>query len=175
MTPAPLDASDPHRAAALKRKVLGRLTDINRHYRALGAAMNELDGGFSRDRFVAAARSEDSTTLNRVKAIERGLDQLFNYIAELSALGLELAALRAPEDVPKARNDLRELQRIAVIDESLCTQLVRVAGIRNRMVHDYVEVSGDDVYEAVRILHAALPRYVGGYQDWLRAGFATSR
>lgn len=175
MTRAPLDASDPHRAAALKRKVLGRLTDMSRHYRALGAAMNELDEGFSRDRFVAAARSDDSSTLNRVKAIERGLDQLFNYVAELSALGLELAALRAPDAVPKARSDLRELRAINVITASLCDQLVRVAGIRNRMVHDYVEVSGDDVYEAVRILHAALPRFVDAYQDWVRAGFATSR
>jgi uncharacterized protein YutE (UPF0331/DUF86 family) len=172
VTRAPLDASDPHRTAALKRKVLGRLTDMSRHYRAFGAAMNELDEGFSRERFVAAARSEDPSSLNRVKAIERGLDQLFNYVAELSALGLELAGLRTPESVPKARTDLRELQEIGVIEASLCEQLVRIAGIRNRMVHDYVEVSGDDVYEAVRVLHVALPHYIDAYQDWVRAGFA---
>jgi hypothetical protein len=35
-----------------------------------------------------------------------------------------------------------------VIDAALCEQLVRVAGIRNRTVHDYVVLFGGDVHEA---------------------------
>jgi uncharacterized protein YutE (UPF0331/DUF86 family) len=50
-------------------------------------------------------------------------------------------------------------------------QLVRVAGIRNRLVHDYVALSGVEVHEAVRLLHGALPRYIAACQGWLRAGF----
>ncbi len=172
MNSAPLDASDPQRAAALKRKVLERLTDMGRHYRALDAAMSEFEQGFSREQFVAAARSEDPSALNRVKAIERGVDQLFNYIAELSALGLELAELKEAEASANARSDLRELRAIGVIETALCEQLVRVAGIRNRMVHDYVSVSGDDVHEAARILRGALPQFITAYQTWLRSGFA---
>src|SRR5215211_742986 len=107
MTGAPLDASDPDRAAALKRKVLARLTDAARHYRALEAAMTEFGEGFPRARFVEAAASQDPADLNRVKAAERGLDQLFNYVAEFNALGLELAGLRQPDAEPNARADLR--------------------------------------------------------------------
>ncbi|MGH2746156.1 MAG: hypothetical protein ACRDN8_27425, partial [Thermoleophilaceae bacterium] len=105
-------------------------------------------------------------------ATERGLDQLFNYLAELGALGLELAGLRAPDAEPNAREDLRRLREIGVIETALCEQLVRVAGIRNRMVHDHVGLAGTEVHEAVRLLHGALPRYIAAYQDWLRAGFA---
>jgi hypothetical protein len=91
VTNAPLEASDPERAAVVKRKVLERLTDVPRHYRALKAAMATFGDGFRRENFARAAASEDPSELNRVKAIERGVDQLFNYLVELGALGLELA------------------------------------------------------------------------------------
>ena len=171
MTGAPLDATDRDRATALKRKVLARLTDAARHYRALEAAMAEFGEGFPREGFIEATGSEDPVQLNRVKAAERGLDQLFNYIAEFGALGLELAGLRAPDAEANARADLRRLRDIGVIEPALCDQLVRVAGIRNRMVHDYVVVSGSDVHEAVRLLAGALPPYIAAYQAWLKAGF----
>jgi uncharacterized protein YutE (UPF0331/DUF86 family) len=171
VTGAPLDSSDPQRAAGLKRKVLARLTDVARHYRALEAAMAEFGDGFPRERFVQAAGADEPAALNSVKATERGLDQLFNYLAELGALGLELAGLQAPDTEPNARADLRRLREIDVIEDALCEQLVRVAGIRNRMVHDYVGLSGVEVHEAVRLLHGALPRYIAAYQDRLRAGF----
>jgi uncharacterized protein YutE (UPF0331/DUF86 family) len=168
---APLDASDPQRAAALKRKVLARVTDIARHYRALEAAIAAFGEGFPRECFARAAASEDPAELNRVKATERRLDQLFNYLAELAALGLKLARLRAPGAEPNARAEVRSLRDIGVLEPALCDQLVRVAGIRNRLVHDYVALSGVEVHEAVRLLHGALPRYIAAYQGWLRAGF----
>ncbi len=172
MNRAPLDASDPERAGALKRKVLARLTDVTRHYRALQVATQEFGEGFDRTEFVQAAESEDPIALNRVKAVERGLDQLFNYVAELSVLGLQLAGIRLPGDDANARADLRQLRDLEVLGAQPCNQLVRVAGIRNRMVHDYVGVAAANVHEAVRLLRTALPGFVSGYQDWVRAGFA---
>ena len=175
MTGAPLERSDPQRAAVVKRKVLERLIDVPRHYRALEVAMAAFGEGFARDRFANAAASEDPTDLNSVKAIERGLDQLFNYLAELGALGLELAELRAPEDAPNARRDLRKLSEIGVIDERLSDDLTSIARVRNRMVHDYVGLAALDVHEAARLIDAALPRFVAAYQQWLRAGFPRAR
>jgi uncharacterized protein YutE (UPF0331/DUF86 family) len=131
--------------------------------------------GFGREQFVRAAASEDPSELNRVEAIERGVDQLLNYSAELSALGLELAELRAPEDEPSARGDLRRLRDIGVIDAELRDQLTLVSRVRNRMVHDYVGVAAIDVHEAARLIHAVLPRFVAAYQQWLRAGFPATR
>ena len=57
MTDVPLEASDPQRAAVVKRKVLERLTDVARHYRALDAAMAVFGEGFVRDHFALAAAS----------------------------------------------------------------------------------------------------------------------
>jgi uncharacterized protein YutE (UPF0331/DUF86 family) len=168
---APLDAEDADRARVLKRKALERLTDIRRHYRALEAAMAEFGEGFLADAFADAAASDEPAALNRVKAVERGLDQLFNYLAELGELGLELAGLKSGDQEANARSDLRQLRDAGVIEAALCEQLVRVAGIRNRMVHDYVGVTGVEVHEAVRLLAGALPRYVAAYQDWIKAGF----
>jgi hypothetical protein len=171
MIDPPLEAIDPQRAAVVKRKVLARLTDMARHFRALEAAMAPFGEG---EQFALAAGSDDPTELNRVKAVERGVDQLFNYVAELGRLGLELAALRAPDDEPSARGDLKSLREVGVIDDQLREQLARVASLRNRMVHDYVGVAALDVHEAARLVHVTLPRFVTAYQQWLLSGFPTT-
>jgi uncharacterized protein YutE (UPF0331/DUF86 family) len=175
VTDAPLEASDPERAAVLKRRVLERLTDVPRHYRALEAAMATFGEGFGRDTFARAAASEDPSELNRVKAIERGVDQLYNYLVELGALGVVLAEIRAPGDEPSARGDLRRLGEMGVIDLQLRDQLTRVSRVRNRMVYDYVGVAALDIHEAARLIHAALPPFITAYQQWLRAGFPATR
>lgn len=78
---APLEASDPPRARALKAKIRDRVSDVRRHLRALRAAMAEFGDDFELDAFRAAHASEDPVELNRVKAVERGVDQLYNYVA----------------------------------------------------------------------------------------------
>jgi uncharacterized protein YutE (UPF0331/DUF86 family) len=90
-------------------------------------------------------------------------------------VGLELAELRAPDAEPNARRNIRRLREIGVIDEQMREQLTRVASVRNRVVHDYVGVAALDVHEATRLIHAALPRFVTAYQEWLRAGFKATR
>ena len=51
--------------------------------------MAEFGEDFDLDAFRDAHASDDPGLLNQVKAIERGVDQLYNYIAELAALGLD--------------------------------------------------------------------------------------
>lgn len=70
MSATALEGSDPDRASAIKRKILARLTDIERHYRAFEAAIGEFGEGFDRAAFVAAVESDDVRALNRVKAVE---------------------------------------------------------------------------------------------------------
>lgn len=112
---APLEASDPDRARALKTKIRDRISDVRRHLLALRAAMAEFGENFDLDAFTAACDSQDPKELNRVKAVERGVDQLYNYIAELTAYGLELAEVRARGQETNARVDLDALARIGVI------------------------------------------------------------
>ena len=58
-----------------------------------------------------------------MKTTPLGLDQLLNYLAELSALGLGLAGLRRGGDEANARADLRQLRDAGVIEPGLCEQL----------------------------------------------------
>ena len=113
--PAPLEANDPQRAKALKAKIRDRVSDVRRHLLALRAAMAEFGEDFEMDAFRTAYASEDPAELNRVKAVERGVDQLYNYIAELAAFGLELAELRGRRDETNARRDLDALRGAHVI------------------------------------------------------------
>lgn len=92
--PSPLEEHDPERARALKAKVRDRVSDVRRHLVALRTAMAEFGEDFDLDAFRVAHASDDPVPLNQVKAVERGVDQLSNYIAELAALGLELAEVR---------------------------------------------------------------------------------
>ena len=87
--PSPLEEHDPERARALKAKVRDRLGDVRRHLVALRTAMAEFGEDFDLDAFRVAYASDDPVPLNQVKAVERGVDQLYSYIAELAALGLE--------------------------------------------------------------------------------------
>jgi hypothetical protein len=107
----------------LKTKIRDRIGDVRRHLLALRTAMAEFGEDFDLERFRAAYASEDPRELNQVKAVERGVDQLYNYIAELGAFGLELAQLRTRADHTNARRDLEVLQGNRVISAELTTRL----------------------------------------------------
>ncbi len=100
---APLEAHDPDRARALKAKIRDRVSDVRRHLIALRVAMAEFGEDFDLDEFRAAYDTDEPARLNQVKAVERGVDQLWNYIAELTSFGLELAEVRRRGDELNAR------------------------------------------------------------------------
>src|SRR3954453_844788 len=112
---APLEEHDPGRARALKAKIRDRVADVRRHLVALRTAMAEFGEDFDLEAFRTAYASEDPVVLNRVKAVERGADQLYNYVVELTAFGLELAEVRPRDADLNARRDLQSLRRIGVI------------------------------------------------------------
>jgi uncharacterized protein YutE (UPF0331/DUF86 family) len=173
--PAPLEASDPDRARALKAKVLDRVQDVRRHLLALRAAMAEFGEDFDRDAFRRAYASEDPVELNRVKAVERGVDQLYNYIAELAAFGLELAALRARRAETNARADLDALRRARVLPGELTRRLQRLRELRRMLVHEYATATADQVHEAALIVARDFPAFYEAYREWIKRGFSASR
>lgn len=73
--PPPLEANDPDRARALKAKIRDRVSDVRRHLVALRTAMADFGEDFELEQFRQAYDSEDPVVLNRVKAVERGVDQ----------------------------------------------------------------------------------------------------
>jgi uncharacterized protein YutE (UPF0331/DUF86 family) len=169
---APLEPVDPERALALKAKVRDRVSDVRRHLIALRTAMAEFGEDFDRAPFRVAYDSEDPVELNRVKAVERGVDQLYNYIAELSSFGLELATLRKRHDETNARRDLDSLRDAGILAAERVRRLQRLRELRRLLVHEYANATPDQVHEAARIVADEFPRFYNAYRDWIKAGFS---
>jgi len=175
MPPAPatpLEAHDPDRARALKTKIRDRISDVRRHLVALRAGMAEFGENFDLDAFQAAYDSEDPTERNRVKAVERGVDQLYNYIAELTAFGLELAEIRTRGQETNARLDLDGLARIGVIGPERTRRLQRLRELRRLLVHEYATATGEQVHEAARIIGNEFIPFYDAYRAWITCGFS---
>lgn len=172
--PAPLEAHDPTRAQDLKRKIGDRVSDVRRHLIALRTAMAEFGEDFDLGVFAAAHASEDPAQLNHVKAVERGVDQLYNYIAELTAFGLELAAVRARGEDPNARRDLDSLRRIGVIGAEHTRRLQRLRELRRLLVHEYATATAEQVHDAALIVSDEFAPFYEAYRSWIGQGFTGS-
>ncbi len=172
--PAPLEAHDADRARALKSKIRDRLADVRRHLVALRTAMAEFGEDFDLDAFRTAYASEDPVALNQVKAIERGVDQLYNYIAELAAFGLELAEVRARDADLNARRDLQALHRIGVLGPQRAQRLERLRELRRLLVHEYATATAtaEQVHEAARLVANEFLPFYDAYRAWIERGFS---
>lgn len=170
--PAPLEAHDPDRARVLKGRIRDRVSDVRRHLIALRTAMAEFGADFDLDAFQRAYDSDDPLELNRVKAVERGVDQLYNFIAELAAFGLELAEVRARRQETNARADIDALQRIGVIGRERARRLQRLRELRRLLVHEYATATAEQVHEAARIIATEFIPFYDAYRAWISRGFS---
>jgi hypothetical protein len=167
--PLPLEATDPKRARTLKLKIRDRANDVRRHLLALRTAMAEFGDDFDRDVFAAAFASEDPVVLNRVKAVERGVEQLYACIVELAAFGLELAELRGRRDEADMRGDLTALRRAGVLSTELTRRLRRLGELWRMLAR---QATADHVHEAALLVTANFPAFYGAFGDWARRGFS---
>lgn len=170
--PAPLEQNDPDRARALKAKIRERVADVRRHLVALRTAMAEFGEDFDLSAFRVAYASDDPVPLNHVKAVERGVDQLYNYIAELSAFGLELAEVRTRDADLNARRDLQALLRIGVLGPQRAQRLERLRELRRLLVHEYATATAEQVHEAARLVAAEFVPFYDAYRAWIARGFS---
>jgi hypothetical protein len=169
---APLEKDDPDRARALKSKIRDRVVDVRRHLVALRTAMAEFGEDFDLGAFQTAYASDDPVALNRVKAVERGVDQLYNYVVELAAFGLELAEVRPRGAELNARRDIDSLRRIGVIGPERARRLERLRELRRLLVHEYATASADQVHEAARIIATEFVPFYDAYRAWIARGFS---
>lgn len=168
---APLERDDPERARWLKAKIRDRVSDVRRHLVALRAAMAGFGEDFDLDAITAAYESSDPALLNRVNAVERGVDKLYNTIAELAAFGLELATVRPRGAELNARSDLGDLRRIGVIGSARAKRLERLRELRRLLVHEYATATAAQIHEAARIVADEFAPFYDDYRDWIGRGF----
>ncbi len=158
----------------LKSKIRDRVADVRRHLIALRAGMAEFGEDFDLDDFQSAYGGDEPARLNQVKAVERGVDQLYNYIAELTAFGLELAEVRRRDDELNARRDLAALPRLEVLGPERARRLERLRELRRLLVHEYATASAEQVHEAARIVADEFVPFYEAYRSWIGRGFPTA-
>jgi len=147
---------------------------VRRHLVALRAAMAEFGEDFDLDAFRAAYDSDQPVPLNQVKAVERGVDQLYNYIAELTTFGLELAEVRSRGDELNARRDLAALRRLGVLGPERVRRLERLRELRRLLVHEYATASAEQVHEAARVVADEFLPFYDAYRRWIARGFSAT-
>jgi uncharacterized protein YutE (UPF0331/DUF86 family) len=148
------------------------MSDVRRHLLALRTGMAEFGDDFELDAFRSAYVADDPVELNRVKAVERGVDQLYNYIAELAAFGLELAELRGRRDETNARRDLDAMRDAGVISRELTRRLQRLRELRRMLVHEYATATAEQVHESALIVTDSFPAFYDAYRSWIKRSFA---
>ncbi len=169
--PTRLEASDVRRARALKAKVRDRVGDVRRHLLALRTAMAEFGDDFDADVFREAYASEDPLALNRVKAVERGVDQLYTFITELTAFGLELGELRGRRDETNARKDLDSLRRTGGFSGELVRRLQRLRELQRILDREDTAATAEHVHESALLVAANFPAFYEAYRTWTAQGF----
>jgi len=172
---APLERDDPDRARWLKAKIRDRVSDVRRHLIALRTAMSGFGENFDIDEFTTAYDSDDPVLLNQVNAVERGIDKLYNTIAELTAFGLELAGVRARDANLNARRDLNDLRRIGVIGPERARRLERLRELRRLLVHEYATATAGQVHEAGVIVADEFLPFYDAYRGWIARGFSAQQ
>ena len=147
------------------------MSNVRRHLLALRTAMAEFGEDFDAEVFREAYASEDPAQLNYVKAVERGVDQLCGYIAELAELGLELAELRGRRDEPSARRDLESLAGAGVLPGELTRRLQRLRELQRMLFREDASATAERVHDAALLVTANLPAFYEAYRSWIALGF----
>jgi uncharacterized protein YutE (UPF0331/DUF86 family) len=147
------------------------MSNVRRHLLALRTAMAEFGEDFDSDAFRETYASEDPVQLNHVRAVERGVEQLCNYIAELAEFGLELAELRGRRDEESVRRDLDSLGRAGVLSGELTRRLQRLRELRRILFREDTSATAERVHEAALLVTANLPAFYEAYRSWIALGF----
>jgi uncharacterized protein YutE (UPF0331/DUF86 family) len=125
----------------------------------LAAYLDELE------EILPASKEGYRTSLIARLAVERSIERIVECARDLnSALYLE-AGHRMPHTY---FDSFTELPKIKVVSKADANKLASLAGLRNRIVHDYEELDHGVVYDAVKRVPTLITRYLSGVRNWMR-------
>jgi hypothetical protein len=161
----------PRRRAARRSKwrhgIDHRLERILRHRNALLQSMAFFGDDFDLKRFVAAYESGDPATINSATAVEGNLGHIVNWLKQIADFGYhELLRLdRIEKSGGRPIDGLVEAEILSPSDRDRLAQLVQV---RNRLQHDYPEVTPEEIHDASLRTLELLPGLLGRYGRLLK-------
>ena len=128
-------------------------------------AMEDLAPEFDLQALVAAAKSPDARTRNKVAVIERQYEVLLNWLNEMAARtlaeGVRLNAIEKSSGHPWER-----LAALGAISKRSAARLQEAMEMRDELGHAYPPAAWRTLHEGVLTLLDELDRYVGGVVEW---------
>lgn len=144
-----------------------RLDRIPLYRRALLESMSHFGDDFDREDFVAAYRSSDPVTINAATAVEGNLGHLVNWLKQIADFGYhELVRLERIEKSDGPPLDGLVGEKILLADDR--DRLMPLVKLRNRLQHDYPEVTPQEIYAAVSDTLELLPGLLGRYERMVK-------
>lgn len=96
---------------------------------------------------VAVQVGEADLTNTQIAALERLLQLAIQITIDL---GDRVVAQRGAEEPPRQRDIFSALQRLGTIEAAQAREMERLVGVRNTLVHDYMEYSRADLLREAR-------------------------
>lgn len=158
-------SADPSKG---QRRIGAILQEIPAAREQLLVAMVELGEDFAEEAFIAAARSPDAQSRNRVAAVERLFEVLLNWLHELAsrvlAEGQRLGILDKAPGTPWER-----LAALGVISSRSAARLQETKELRDILGHAYPPADLRALHAGVLTLRDELDGYVTRLGDWAAA------
>lgn len=112
--------------------------------------------------------ADDPGRLAQDRLARRGVERILTQLVELASDINGHIAVTALGSVPGSYRDSFTLAvRAGVLDEELAAELMPSVGLRNVLVHEYVDIDLDRVAAAVPRAASAYGRYAVAVRDWL--------
>lgn len=131
---------------------------INRKLVLIGQDLDELAalGGLPKSEYLGNPVNEAASERYLERMIGRMIDVNFHLLVELG---------QPPP--PDYYQSFMKLAEFGAYDHEFAEQIVRSAGLRNRIAHEYDEIDAEQVYEAVKTAGKDIPRYIKSVQGYL--------
>lgn len=116
------------------------------------------------ERESAASLVEYSSDARLRRAVERSLQMAIEICLDIGRRIISLENLQYPEDDREVFSVLAESQ---VVDPDLLPELQRMASFRNLLVHDYVRLDDERVYDILTRDLATFDRFAAAILDYV--------
>ncbi|WP_286959309.1 MULTISPECIES: type VII toxin-antitoxin system HepT family RNase toxin [Arsenicicoccus] len=127
-------------------------------------AIRELVDLLARQGEVSGAQLRDDLVLRL--AVERALSQLVDLASDVNSHVVAVAGIAEPTDY---RSSFRQAARAGLITDELARRLGPSVGLRDIVIHEYVQVDLDLVARAVPQAASQFDEYVAQVKAWLQA------
>lgn len=117
-------------------RIRDRLAEIRKRLRELKTSIKTVD----KERFLTDSLLADASERRLEVAIQACLDIAGHIVSQ--------AAVKKPKKENKELFLI--LTELGIIEDRLAKKLVKMAGMRNILVHEYLEIAREKVYQAVK-------------------------